>query len=211
MRQIPRPTMPIARKDCSMLSRSRRLMIATALTLAALGVAVAPASATITPVNGNIDGSAGRNQVIARSGLAALCTTSTFNGRVSSDGRSASGNVDFSNAGRTTCLGTFGVSCEVRSSDSRNTITLRSTASTAGTSATGDLVLDSDFTYAISCLGGGLLCTISGPQTLRGAWSISQRSPPTLTIDAIGVACGEGRTLTQFEADYSIVQRITIS
>jgi hypothetical protein len=194
-----------------MKSATTRGLLTAVAALAVLAVMAVPASATITPVNGSVTARSG-NSALTRSGLGARCTTSTFAGRISADGRSASGNLDFSNRGATTCSGTFGVSCEVRSSDARNNITLRSTASTAGTSATGDVALDSDFTYSVSCLGGGLVCTVSGPQTIRAAGTIRQGAgrTDTLVADARRIACGEGGT-ADFTGTYTITEDLSIS
>ncbi len=72
------------------------------------------------------------------------------------------------------------------------------------------MVIDANFTYEIACLGGGLVCTISGGQTIRGAFTISQGTPSRLTMNARGIRCTEGGTVI-FAGNYTINERITIS
>ncbi len=177
--------------------------------LAVLAVVAAPAYATITArASSQRVTATSTNTQLTRGGLSARCATSTFAGTVAADGLSASGEFDFSNRGRTTCTGSFGVSCEVTTSRrTPTTITLRSTASTAGVSATGDVVLDANFTLEVSCLGGGLVCTVSGPQTLRAAGNLTATR---LRKTSRGIRCTEGGT-ADFVADYTFTETLTIS
>ncbi len=195
-----------------MTVRFGRFAVSILAALSVVAIAATPASATITASasGGRLTG-ASRNTSFTRGGLGFRCTTSTFAGTVAADGRSISGELDFSNAGRTTCTGSFGVSCEVTTSRrTPTTITSRSTASTAGVSATFDLVLDANYTLEINCLGGGLVCTISGPQTIRSAETIRQGTPSTDVFNVRGVRCTEGGTL-DWTGTYTFVERITIS
>ncbi len=181
--------------------------------LSVLAFAAAPASATITAgASGGAVTGTSRNTALSRSGLGARCATSGFAGTVAADGLSASGELHFSNAaGARTCLGTFGVSCDVFTSGGRpTTVTLRSTGSTAGTSATFTIVLDAGFTYEVNCLGGALICTVSGPQTIRSAGTLRQGTPSTFVANARGIICAEGG-LVDFTGTYTINERITIS
>jgi hypothetical protein len=181
-----------------------------AIALGAMAVAATPASATLTPVNSTVTASSS-NTAWTRAGLGARCPTSTFIGRIAADGRSISGDLTLSNHGRTTCSGTFGVSCEATTGGgSPTTITLRSTGSTAGGSATFDVIYDADFTLNFSCLGGGLVCTISGPQTIRGAATLIQSTPSTLATDMRRINCGEGGS-SERTATYTFAERLTIS
>jgi hypothetical protein len=208
---VERGFSPTPTKEITMRFAVSRSALLTVAAFGSLALLTAPAAATITPVNGTVTANS-TNTALTRGGiLLARCPTSTFAGRISADGRSASGNIDFSNRGATTCGGDF-APCEVRSSDARNTITFRSTASTAGASATGDVALDSDFTYNVSCLGGGLACTVSGPQTIRAAGTSRQGAGRTdsLVTDVRGLRCTEGGT-ANFTGTYRINEDISIS
>jgi hypothetical protein len=151
----------------------------------AMAVAAVPAGATLTPVNGRFVGNAGDMQ-LAFEFFTMRCATSTISGTINGAGTAVSGEVDFSNNGRTTCITAAGGSCTVVTGGGVPTrMTLRSTSSVSRSHASGDLVLDTDFTYSIDCVGS--LCTISGTQTARTAWTITGQH---LTIEA-GVFCSE--------------------
>ncbi len=195
-----------------MTSSFSRLAISLAAALSAVAMAAAPASARITA-----SASSGRISAISsdsaftRGGLGFRCISSTLIGTVAADGLSFSGELDFSNGGRTTCSGTFGVSCEAPTFGLITTpITFRSTASTAGVSATGDIGIDTVFTLAISCPSIGLVCTISGTQTIRAAGTIIQGRPVRFAANARGIRCTEGGT-ADFTGNYTFFERITIS
>ncbi len=198
-------------KRLSMKSATMRGLLVAVAALAVLAVAAAPASATITAGAARTVTARSNDSALTRGGLGARCTTSTAAGTVAADGLSASVELDFSNGGRTTCTGSFGVSCEVRTAGrTPTTITLRSTSSTAGRTATGDVVIDANFTYEVACLGGGLVCTVSGAQTIRAAGTITQGTPSRLAANARGIRCTEGGT-ADFTGNYTITERITIS
>jgi hypothetical protein len=184
--------------------------IVGALAVAAVASATASATLTTTLARGGST-SGGRDAAFTRAGLGARCPTSTFVSTVAPDGLSTSGELDFSNGGRPTCSGTFGVSCEVTTRGRTPTrITIRSTASTAGVSASFDLVLDSDFTLEIRCMNGGLVCTISGPQIIGNAGAYQQGRPSRRVMNARGISCAEGGTVDH-TGSYSIAQTFTIS
>ncbi len=188
--------------------------MATALLTIALGVmavAATPASATVTAGAARTLTASSNDTAWTRGGTGTRCTTSTLNGIVAADGLSASLEFTLSNNGRTTCTGSFGWSCAVTTSRSTpTTITLRSTASTTGRTATFDLVLDPNFTLEYSCLGGGLVCTVSGPQTIRSIGTLTQGTPSRLTFNMRSIRCTEGGT-SDFTGNYAFVERLTIS
>ncbi len=189
-----------------------RLVVSIVAVLSVAAVAVPTASATLTTrATRGEDRALARDSAFTRGVLAARCPTTTFVGTVAGDGLSVSGELDFSNAGRTTCTGTFGVSCEVTTNGRTPTrITMRSTASVAGVSATFDLVLDSDFTLEIICLGGGVVCTISGIQAIRSGGRYQQGTPSRRSMDARGIRCGEGGTV-DYTGNYTVTGTLTIS
>ncbi len=190
---------------------SGNLLLMIAL-LTALAVAASPATATITPAGGTINASS-VDSLFAVGGVTVRCTTSTFVGRISADGLSASGELHFFGpATRTTCISQFGTSCDVVTGSGRpTTITLRSTASTAGSSAVGDIVLDADFTENINCPTMRVTCTISGSQTLRGGVVFHQGPPSRFHFDSADVICGPERIRLRLGGRYTIRQRVTIS
>ncbi len=186
--------------------------MATALLTIALGVmavAATPASATVTArdSSGTLTASSS-DAVWARGGLGTKCPTSTLRGTMAADGLSASLEFTLSNNGRPTCLGFL--ACEVTTSGTPTTITLRSTASTAGRTATFDLVFDANFTLNFICLAGGIVCTLSGPQTIRNAGTLTQGTPSRLTFNMRSIRCTEGGT-SDFTGNYIFIERLTIS
>ncbi len=186
------------------------LAVAIVGALSVLAVAAAPASATLTVSRSRSAGASG-NGAFTRGGLGVRCTTSTLSNTVAADGLSMSTEFDYNNAGRPTCTGSFGVSCEVTTSRrTPTTMTSRSTSSSAGVSAGFDVVLDANFTLEINCLGGGLVCTISGAQTIRSARTVLQGSPGSDIFNARGIRCGEGGT-ADYTASYVITGALTIS
>jgi hypothetical protein len=187
------------------LPLARGAALALAL-FVAMAVAAAPAGATLTPVNGRFVGHAGDTQMAISAGNV-RCATSTISGTINGAGTAVSGEVDFSNNGRTTCITAAGGSCTVVTGGGVPTrMTLRSTSSVSRSHASGDLVLDTDFTYSIDC--SGFSCTISGTQTARNAWTITGQH---LTILA-QFACSELSPAT-LRATYTITDpaRLTIS
>jgi hypothetical protein len=200
---------------------SKRGILLAAAMLTAFAVAAVPAQATITPVNTAISASSTDSSFAITAGVIIVCPTSTFTGTIAADGRSASGTLEFSaNAGtRVTCtftvLGSSSsatVVCSLR-------ITLRSTASTAGVSATGDVVIDAaNPANACSITFPAHGCSITvGAQTIRPV-TISQAAQTlTITRGAIratgsGGICGAGSRTSTFTATYRITTpRITIS
>ncbi len=188
-----------------------RLAVSLLATLSVVAIAAAPASATVTAraSSGRITANS-RDSVFTRGGIGFRCATSTFAGTVAADGLSASVELDFSNGGRTTCNGPLS-SCEVTTSRrTPTTITLRSTASTAGRGATLDVLIDANYTLDISCQSGAVVCTIPGPQTIRAAGTITQGTPSRLAANARGIRCTEGGTI-DLTGNYTITETITIS
>jgi hypothetical protein len=198
---------------------SKRGILLAAAMLTAFAVAAVPAQATITPVNAAISANSTDSSFAVTPGVVIACPTSTFTGLIAADGRSASGTLEFSSNARTPCtLTVLGSSSNVSVVCSLR-ITLRSTASTAGTSATGDVVIDAaNPANACSITLTAHGCTITvGAQTIRPA-TISQAAQ-TLTVNRVNVAatgsgglCGNGARVSTFTAVYRIsTPRITIS
>ncbi len=198
-------------KGGNIMSRRLSRSMATALIAIALGVmavAAMPASATLTPPLSALTASSS-NADWTRAGFGTRCPTNTFRGTIAADGLSASGEFALSNNGRPTCPGRLG--CEVTTAGgSPTTITLRSTASARGVSATFDLVFDANFTLNFSCLGGTNNCTISGPQTIRGAGILTQGTPSRLATN-MRIRCAEAGGRMEQTGTYTFVERLTIS
>jgi hypothetical protein len=193
------------------------LLLTTALVLTS--IVATPAQATITPVNTAISATSTDSSFIVTPGVVIACPTTTFTGLIAADGRSASGTLEFSSNARTPCtLTVLGSSSNVSVVCSLR-ITLRSTASTAGVSATGDVVIDAaNPARSCSMTYSAHGCTITfGPQTIRPA-TISQAAQ-TVSLSSVNVAatgsggiCGTGARISTFTAIYRITTpRIAIS
>jgi hypothetical protein len=173
--------------------------------LAVLAVAAIPAHASVTPVNSAVNATS-TNSVLTDegTGLRTRCPLSTFTGRTSADGRALSGSLTFTSSGGVTCTeNLFGSSVDVRCS---GTVTLRSTSSVAGSSASGNVTLDSGFRCDITSLAGRR--TITGPQTPSNcSWTFTPPSTLITNCNTIVTTSGEAG----FAGTYRATQRFTIS
>jgi hypothetical protein len=197
----------------------RGILLAAAM-LTAFAVAAVPAQATITPAGAVISANSTDSSFTVTPGVVIACPTSTFTGTIAADGRSASGTLEFSSRVGVTCtLTVLGSSSSATVVCSLRT-TLRSISSTAGTSATVDLVFDLQGTAAcqMTLPVHGCVIAFGGPQTIRGAGVISQAGQ-TLTVSRAPIAatgsggiCGAGARTSTFTGTYRIsTPRITIS
>jgi hypothetical protein len=188
--------------------------------VAAFALVAAPAHGTFTPVNTAISANSNDSSLIVTAGVVITCPTSTFTGIINSDGGSFSGTVEFSRSIFTTCtitiLGSSSsatVTCSLR-------VTLRSTTSAAGSSASGDAVIDAaNPANACSIILPVHGCNITvAAQTIRNAWTLSQAgqivnfSGARVAATGSGGLCGSGARTVTFTATYRIsTPRITIS
>ena len=186
-----------------MKSLTTRGLILTVAMLSVLAVAAAPAFATLTPAGGAVAATSTNSQ-LTEGGISVRCPRSDLRGRIAANGLSATGTATFTGDGRTTCVESFlGSSVTVTCT---GTITITSTSSVAGTSASGDLTLDSGYRCTIRSLAGTR--TIDGPQTIRGCVTFTQ-ARQTLNVNCAGIRTSTG-TAT-FSGSYALSTRVTIS
>jgi hypothetical protein len=164
--------------------RTRGVLLSVAmLSLAALAIAV-PAQARITnPIGTPVTGSSSNTQFTA-GGTTITCNTSTFTGTVTGT-ENVSGNLTFSESGRTTCRTVgLGLSADVRCV-APDTITLRLTGSPRDTRSpvSGEVSLDANFTCQITVLGVTL--TVSGPQAGLRSGTYDNRGGLTVNVSGI--------------------------
>ena len=197
----------------------RALLLAVAM-LSMAAVAATPAHASITPASDTISANSTNSFFSATAAIVIRCPTSTFTGTISADGLSASGVLEFSptTSPRVTCTTTIlgspssvTVRCSLR-------VTLRSTASVAGSNATIDVLIDAaNPANACSITLDAHGCSITvATQTIRGLM-LDQRAQ-TLSASGVRVAatgsggiCGRARTST-FTGTYRVTTPIfTIS
>ncbi len=203
-----------------MTQPSTRALLLTSAVLIALAVTAAPAHATFTPVSTAYSMSSVDSQLSDENGNITRCPLADATGTNAADGRSISLRLSFRRAAATTCtsrtgLGTFSVTYTCSGS-----VTLRSTASTAGVSATFDIALDSDFRCSVEKTGipiiGSCTTDLQGPQgPFRSAGTLTQRTQRisvSLTPLALRTNCpGDGIRGT-FTGTYLINSpRFTIS
>lgn len=171
--------------------------------LSTVAFAAAPAHATITPVNTAITGSDTASALRSSMGFTVRCPRADFSGRTSADGRSVSGTFTF--GGRTCTESAFGTSVTVVT---RGSITVRSTSSVAGVSASGDYALDTggESTETNFIWGSS---SVRGPQTVRGCVTIRQGPPSVLDITCL-LNDDAGGTMV-VSTRYTLNRAITIS
>ncbi len=169
-------------KGFHMQKLSIRCLLLTVSALAVLAAAATPANATFTPVNARISATSTDSSLSSNGGAVAVrCPTAEFTGTINGTGTAASGTLGFSSnpRNRVDCTA-VGQRATV---DCRGLVTLRSTSSVAGTSASGTFALDTGFDCSITV--PALVCTlhIVGPQTPTGTWTYTQGTR-SLVVDA---------------------------
>ncbi len=172
-------------------------------------VAGAPAQAAATPVSSSISAqSSNANLTDESNGLRVRCPRANSTGRISADGRSASVGGTFTSGGGVTCTESlFGSSVTVGCVGGG--VTLRSSSSVAGTSASGTIFLDSGFACNVSpAIGSGR--TIRGPQSPSNCTFTYTQASRSTRIDCRTIAV-DGGGESGFAATYTVDQFLTIS
>ena len=139
--------------------------------LSVLAVAALPAHATFTPRNGVISATSTDTQLVNDAGNILRCPTAEFTGVIDNTGTRISGRLTFSRNATTDCTANLGggtilpivVSCPGR-------ITITSTSSVAGTSASGSATFEND--------ASGVFCHITIP-ALRCSIILRAQGPLT--------------------------------
>jgi hypothetical protein len=193
-----------------------------AVVLSVFAIAAAPAHATITPAAAPFSANSTDSSFSVAPGVVTLCPTSTITGVTSVDGRSISAVLDYSgNTGTgATCTWTIlGASspaiftCSLR-------VTLRSTSSVAGSSASFAMEVDgSNPRDACSIDMTWHLCRITiGPQTSTLFGTFHQATQTISVARALlnatgsGGVCGTGTRTYALTITYRVTTpRITIS
>ena len=185
----------------------RGLLLAVAM-LSVLAVAATPANALINPRGGAITASSTNSQ-LAQGGIIVRCPTSTATGRIDANGLGITIRVLFSDNSpvrpRVTCTeSALGSSVTVTTTGN---VSIVSTSSVAGVSASGDLVIPAGSSFVVRSLAG---TRTIGAQTVRGCVTFGQAGQ-TLNVRCTVVAT-DGSVAT-FTASYNVTSGgpITIS
>ncbi len=190
------------------LSPARTLLL-TLAALAIIAVAAAPAHARITPAGSTVSANS-RDSVFNLTFLSITCPTADITGTLSADGTSLSGRLAFSSStGGARCRDNLGgVYADFVC---RGSATFRSTSSTAGVSASGDLLFDRDLDCTLrSPLLGEV--TFRGPQTLRGCLTFNQATQLLTVRCSLAATVSSNPMTITLSASYRVTTgRLTIS
>jgi hypothetical protein len=189
-----------------MKSATMRGVLLAAAALCVFAVAAMPAHARVN-ANTAVSGTSTDSSLTDEStGLRTRCPRADGTGTTNADGRRVSLALTFTGDGRTTCTESlFGSSVTVAC---RGNVTLTSTASTAGVSASGTISLDTGFECRITSLAGTR--TIRGPQSPTNCRFGFTQSTQILTVRCDTIAV-DGGGESGFAASYRVTPRLTVS
>lgn len=185
-------------------SHTRALLLALGA-LVVLAVTASPAQARVTPAGANVSATSSDTSLTADDGSAVIrCPTAEITANVDAMGTGLTGTILFSRGKRLTCeartpLGTFSVTdigpCRVR---------LESTASVAGTSASGTITLQAACIIRIAVVGD-VSVDAQSCQNAAPNWTLSQATQSIDVTCSLTSTRGGTSGLNTFTGTFSIV------